>query len=379
MTTASASAATPSGLAARDAGPVPMPAALRDQIQVTEDLPFVTLITPAAGVSDMPQLTDLFAQHRTWFMDKVTRRGVLLCRGFLPRDTQDFHDLVNNGLALTPWNGFNLKGLPGFVGNWLRKYVEGLMGSGDYRRYLDRDAVQLGPAGDSIQGPHVEGGGSPKRARFLTLCCFEPSEHLAETGVVDLHAAFLRMPKAMQDKYLQAFNRFYFITARKLNLLDKLILSQSPMKVFSTLADGRAKLATQPTVAVCAHPETGDVCLQPWAFARNTNTHVHAAAKAFYGDTRGNIDRCPNADGTHYEWDLCDAQGKDLPWTDAEQRAFFDDLFQHAFLVTWQKGDVAIVDNVRMGHWRMNGKQGKRKLVQIQVETFDADTHHVPA
>ncbi len=312
-------------------------------------------------------------------MDKVTRRGVVLCRGFLPRDTQDFHDLVNQGLALKPWNGFNLKGLPGFVGNWLRKYVEGLMGSGDYRRYLDRDAVQLGPAGDSIQGPHVEGGGSPKRARFLTLCCFEPSEHLAETGVVDLHAAFLRMPKAMQEKYLKAFNRFYFITARKLNLLDKLILSQSPMKVFSTLADGRAKLATQPTVAVCAHPETGDVCLQPWAFARNTNTHVHAAAKAFYGDTRGTIGRCPNADGTNYEWDLCNAQGQDVPWTDAEQRAFFDDLFKHAFLVSWQKGDVAIIDNVRMGHWRMNGKQGKRKLVQIQVETFDADNNRVPA
>ncbi len=54
MTTASASTASPSGLAARTSGPLPMPAALRDQIQVTEELPFVTVITPAAGVSDMP-------------------------------------------------------------------------------------------------------------------------------------------------------------------------------------------------------------------------------------------------------------------------------------------------------------------------------------
>jgi alpha-ketoglutarate-dependent taurine dioxygenase len=378
----SASASTAAALATaptRSAGPLPLPAALREHIQVNDEHAFVTIITPAAGSSDMPRLTALFQAHRAYFMDKIARRGVVLFRGFPPAATQDFHDLVNQGMALKPWNGFNLKGLPGFVGNWLRRYAEGLMGSGDYRRYLDRDAVQLGPAGDSIQGPHVEGGGSPKRARFLTLCCFEPSEHLAETGVVDLHAAWQRLPRAVQEKYLQAHNRFYFITARKLNLLDRLILSQSPMKVFSTLPDGRAKLATQPTPAVCAQPETGDVCLQPWAFARNTNTHVHAAAKAFYGDTRGTIGRCPNADGTHYEWDLCDAQGRDLPWTDAEQRAFFDDLFAHAYLVQWQKGDVAVVDNVRMGHWRMNGKQGMRKLVQIQVETFDAESNRVPA
>jgi alpha-ketoglutarate-dependent taurine dioxygenase len=381
-----ASASTPAPLAAAGAGrahhasgPLPMPVALREHIQVNDDHPFVTLITPASGTADMPRLTVLFQAHRAYFMDKITRRGVVLFRGFPPHETQDFHDLVNQGMALKPWNGFNLKGLPGFVGNWLRRYAEGLMGSGDYRRYLDRDAVQLGPAGDSVQGPHVEGGGSPKRARFLTLCCFEPSEHLAETGVVDLHAAWQRMPKALQDKYLKAFNRFYFITARKLNWLDRLILSQSPMKIFDTLADGRAKLATQPTPAVCAHPETGEVCLQPWAFARNTNAHVHAAAKAFYGDTRGPIGRCPNADGTNYEWDLCDAQGRDLPWPDVEQRTFFDDLFEHAYLVAWQKGDMAVIDNVRMGHWRMNGTQGQRKLVQIQVETFDADINRVPA
>lgn len=378
MTTASASASSSMGKP-QAGGPLPMPAALREHIQVSEELPFLTVITPAQGASSMPKLTALFAQHRAWFMDKVNRRGVVLMRGFPPGDTQDFHDLINQGMALTPWNGFNLKGLPGFVGNWLRKYAEGLMGSGDYRRYLDRDAVQLGPAGDSIQGPHVEGGGSPKRTRYLTLCCFEPSEHLAETAVVDLHAAFLRMPRSLQEKYLKAYNRFYFITARKLNLIDRLILAQSPMKIYDTLPDGRAKLATQPTHATCAHPETGDVCLQPWAFARNTNTHVHAAANAIYGDTRGPIGRCPNADGTNYIWDLCDGQGRDVAWTDDEQRAFFEDLIRHAYLVQWQKGDVAIVDNVRMGHWRMNGKQGKRKLVQIQVESFDADLHPVTA
>ena len=150
------------------------------------------------------------------------------------------------------------------------------------------------------------------------------------------------------------------------------------MKIFSTLADGRAKLATKPTPAVCKHPETGELCLQPWAFARNTNTHVHAAATDIYKG-RGPIGRCENADSTNYIWDLCDAKGQDIEWTDAEQRALFEDLFKHAFLVNWQKGDLALIDNVRMGHWRMNGEQGNRRLIQIQVESFNAEANQVPA
>jgi hypothetical protein len=348
-----------------------------DQININEDHPFVTLITPAHGSSDMPHLTSLFQANRAFFMSKMAKRGVLMFRGFPPGATAEFNEFVVNGMALTPWNGFNLKGMPAFITNWLREYVEGLMGSGDYRRYLDKDAVQLGPVGASVQGPHVEGGGSPTRARYLALCCFEPAKRFAETGLVDLHEAYERLSPDIKRKYLKAFNRFYFITARKLNLLDRFILSQSPLKLARILEDGRAKLANKPTPAVCAHPETGDICLQPWAFARNTNTHVHAAAKDIFTG-RGPIGRCENADGTNYLWDLCDAKGKDLDWSDEEQHAFFEDLFKNAYLVEWQKGDLALIDNVRIGHWRMNGEQGNRKLVQIQVEAFNAEVNRVP-
>lgn len=348
-----------------------------DQVTVNEDHAFVTLVSPSNSAAK-PDLTALFEANRAFFMDKIAKRGVILFRGFGPIDTESFNGLITQGVGLNPWNGFNLAGMPAFVTNWLRSYSEALMGSGDYRRYLDRNTVQLGPVGQSVQGPHVEGGGSPRRARYLALCCFEPAKHLAETGMVDLHAAYERMPEPTKRKYLSALNRFYFITARKLNWFDRLILWRSPIKIFEELPDGRAKLATKPTPAVCAHPETGDICLQPWAFARNTNTHVNAAAqKVFTG--RGQIGRCENADGTNYIWDLCDANGKDVAWTDEEQHAFFEDLFQHSYLVNWQKHDVALVDNVRMGHWRMNGEQGNRRLMQIQVESFNAEENTVPA
>lgn len=349
-----------------------------DQIHINEDHPFVTLVTPARDAASMPSLAALFEANRAFFMDKVARRGVVMFRGFTPVDTVQFREFVTNGIGLNPWDGFNLKGTPAFITNWLRKYIEGLMGAGDYRRYLGNNAVQLGPVGQSVQGPHVEGGGSPTRARYLTLCCFEPAQRFAETGLVDLHAAYERMSPELKRKYLKAFNRFYFITARKLNLLDRLILSQSPITLSKLMPDGSAKLANKPTPAVCAHPETGDICLQPWAFARNTNTHVHAAANDIFTG-RGPIGRCENADGTNYLWDLCDAKGQDVEWSDAEQHAFFEDLFKHAYLVNWQKGDLALIDNVRIGHWRMNGEQGNRKLVQIQVEAFNAELNTVPA
>jgi Taurine catabolism dioxygenase TauD, TfdA family len=348
-----------------------------DQVSVNEDHAFVTLVTPRDS-NQRPDVTALFEANRQFFMDKITKRGVVLFRGFGPIDTENFNALIAKGMGLKPWNGFNLKGMPAFVTNWLRSYTEALMGSGDYRRYLDRNTVQLGPVGHSVQGPHVEGGGSPTRARHLALCCFEPAKHLAETGLVDLVECYARLPESLKRKYLKAYNRFYFITARPLNWFDRLVLSQSPVKIFEEMPDGRAKLATKPTPAVCAHPETGEISLQPWAFARNTNTQVHAAAQAVFTG-RGQIGRCENADGTNYIWDLCDEQGKDIEWTDEDKYNFFEDVFKHAFLVNWQKDDIALVDNVRMGHWRMNGEQGNRRLMQIQVESFNAEEHKVPA
>ncbi|WP_281963425.1 hypothetical protein [Acinetobacter johnsonii] len=43
-------------------------------------------------------------------------------------------------------------------------------------------------------------------------------------------------------------------------------------------------------------------------------------------------------------------------------------------MLQWQKGDVALIDNIKIDHWRMNGKQGQRKLMQIQANVFNADS-----
>ena len=78
-------------------------------------------------------------------------------------------------------------------------------------------------------------------------------------------------------------------------------------------------------------------------------------------------------------WELCDDKGESIAWSAAEQREMFDHIFERAFLMAWQKGDIALVDNIRIGHWRMNGEQGNRKLVQIQANAFNADLYQAQA
>nr|WP_256732897.1 hypothetical protein [Acinetobacter sp. SwsAc2] len=34
-----------------------------------------------------------------------------------------------------------------------------------------------------------------------------------------------------------------------------------------------------------------------------------------------------------------------------------------------------MIDNIKIDHCRMNGKQGQRKLMQIQANVFNADQH----
>ena len=119
----------------------------------------------------------------------------------------------------------------------------------------------------------------------------------------------------------------------------------------------------------------GKICLQPWAFANNTNPQVQRAAQEVFTG-RGEIGRDSTAESMALTWDLCDEQGNQIEWTEDEQKTLFETIFRKALLMQWEKGDIAFVDNIRIGHWRMNGEQGNRKLVQIQATEFDADPYH---
>ena len=260
--------------------------------------------------------------------------------------------------------------MPGFLASLARRYFEGLVGGGDYRRYLDRNAVQLGPVRDSVQGPHVEGGMSPKRARHLALCCFEPAASRAETGVTDLSEAYAALPEATREKYRRASSRFYYVTRRKLRFWDHWLLRKAPFRV-RVRADGHGELLLSASPFVCGVPETDFVCPQPWAFARNTVDAALDAARTVFTD-RGNLSADHSAAAMDLSWSLQDEHGNPIDWSPDEQRELFETIYRRATLIPWRKNDVLLVDNLRMSHWRMNGEQGLRKLVQIQANPFDA-------
>ena len=113
-----------------------------DQLDSTDSHDFITIFSPKTSCSTAT-LIHILQANRHYFIEKIAKRGVLLFRGFTPCTTEEFHQLVTQGLGLEPWNSFNNNNMPAFIASWLRKYSEGLLGSGDYRRYLDKNTVQL--------------------------------------------------------------------------------------------------------------------------------------------------------------------------------------------------------------------------------------------
>lgn len=348
-----------------------MPKINLERLNIYDELP-LPMVTAKSGC-DFDTLVTIVENNRDFFLSQIHSKGVLLFRGFLPRSPGEFSKFFTKGFAFDIWNSFNTIKMPAIVADWLRRYSERLLGGGDYRTYLDKNTVQLGPADTAVQGPHVEGGVSSNRARYLALCCFEPAPQLGETGIVDLHQVFKDLPHDLQQKYATAWNRFFYTTKRRVHIFDRILLSLGPFKVIRT-DEGLAKLALAPCPFVCANPETGQLCLQPWPFARNTINAVHSAAKRAFPD-RGEITKDITASAINLTWELLDNHGDVIAWSEDEQKNLFEHIFKRAILIPWQKGDIALIDNIRIGHWRMNGVQGNRKLVQIQAEPFNANDH----
>lgn len=337
--------------------------------------PFIDVFTPETD-ADATRLSELVTQHHDAIMQRLQQTGAILFRDFSPLGIEGFEPFVEETLQLDAWNAFNSKGTPKAIANWLRSWSEKVFGAGDYRRYLGKSTVQLGPVENSVQGPHVEGGGLIQRSRFLTLYCEQPGEARAETGIADFSSVYQRLPQALQQKMRQGWNEYEYTTSQPLGLLDRLLLKLSPMSC-TLNPDGTGQLKGSPCPAACVVPGTDDIAVQPWAFARNSNQQVLKAAQAIFKH-RGELTTDSTADALNMHWDIIDQQGDSLGWNEEEQLTLFKTIFSEAHLMDWQQGDVALIDNVRLGHWRMDGIQGNRQLIQIQSAPIDIREHKAP-
>jgi len=334
----------------------------------------VTTISPREPIA-LESLVGILADNRAELMNVLQKSGVVLFRGFSVTDPVLFGSVLREGFGLDLWNSYNSRRMPDFLARKIRKYGESFVGGSDYRQYLGQDAVQLGPVDNGVQGPHVEGGIAPDRARFLGLMCVEPAPHLAETGFADLVKVYSELSTEAKNKYKAASNRFSYVVKRDIRWYDHVICTLGKYKIVQEKGKP-VKLVLPPCPLVCTIPETGELTIQPWAFSRNTVDQVQRSAQASYPG-RLEIDRDSTASQVHLMWELSDALGEKLDWMEDEQIELFTRIYSNSKLMTWQRGDFALVDNMRMAHWRMNGVQGNRKLVQIQANAFNANHYAV--
>jgi len=330
--------------------------------------PFIDVFTPATS-ADVSRLEELINQHHHALMERLQTQGAIVFRDFKPVGVDHFEDFVEDTLQLNAWNAFNSKGTPKAVANWLRAWSEKIFGAGDYRRYLGSSTVQLGPVENSVQGPHVEGGGLIRRSRFLALYCEQPGLERAETGMADFSSVYNRLPAALQQKMREGWNEYKYTSSQKLGLIDRLLLKLSPME-YELRDDGYALIKGSPCPAACVVPGNGDIAVQPWAFSRNANPQVLKAAQEIFTG-RGELTTDSTADALNMFWDIINDDGESMGWSEQEQLTLFRTIFAEAHLMDWKQGDVALLDNVRMGHWRMDGVQGNRQLIQIQSAPID--------
>lgn len=294
--------------------------------------------------------------------------GFIILKKTPVRTSEDFHKIITKGLY---WEPSYPVLLPKKITQMIRAYFSNLTNTTQYREYIDSITMKLGPPEDSIQGPHVEGGSLKYRASLLSMCCLQVEEGAAQTGIYDLSVTFDSLPKEERDKYQKAYNEYRF-HSRKLFLFERFIAKLLFSKFAHCQKTSRSTMDMifKPSKMVIKHPQTNKNCIQVWPFLKNTAEIVHKAAREVFKDrVFNNIDS--TAKNTNSVWNIVDTHNELLPWDNDEKLRLFKAIFKTATIHTWSQGDILLIDNIRCGHGRMEGKAAKRDIIQLQCNYMD--------
>lgn len=319
------------------------------------------ILTP----DDMPSDRSLWKEV---VLQKTQEMGYVVLRNFDLKDAEDFQDFLEHRLTIQPWNVFNKLKVAGPVITFVRRITDGILGAGDNRSYVNSQLQQLGRIDNSVQGPHIEGGVYNKRARYLFMYCEAAPESWGETGVADMSVVFQSLPPDTRDVLSQAWQQFEFTSVKQLNWLERLILTIGRIKHYER-KDKFMQMLLDVIPMVCRHPETGKLCPQIWAYRGDT---VYNAACDTFAE-RTPLDRECMADTWQIGWSLKDKDGKTLTNGIDLMDELIKSTFEHSRLICWKQGDIAVVDNLRCSHWRMNGHIDQpRKIFQLQAVPYQA-------
>ena len=304
--------------------------------------------------------TDVVRQLGDELMSRLHAHGIVVLRGLRVKDGDEFRRLLNNGLGWTEAQYPRKRWL-----NWNSK-VSAPVSRANRPRGVTQQLDSLCLQTRFVQGPHVEGGLHQQRAGHLAMLCRKASGSDAPHGFVDLEKLFMELPEPDRQKYAGCRNVFSVRTCR-LGFLENLVLSvASRLTGYARrLGHRRYEISLPPTPFVTRHPVSGQPCLQPWALCRNTSGSAYRAACEIFS---GRSINAPDATASRSSvvWKLFDYTEKRVAWDEDEKLRLFKALYQKSFSFFWKENDILLLDNIRFGHFRMDGPVAQRQLVQVQ-------------
>lgn len=267
----------------------------------------IPVLTPRAR-SDFRFLAGFATQQRTRLLELVRWSGAVMVRGFEVATGDQYTQLMSGCLGTTPVTNKVLTTL--FA--WAKRKRRG------------EGVYDLPPADLQMQGPHIEVGWRSRRPRYISLWCEVPPIKAGETALFDMAAAY----DHLDDELRAYFDRY---------------ASEYPAFGEKFVED-----------SVLVHPETGRRCLVLWYYQSPLADHAVAAYRETEHYRRNPIqDAVPfMAINSQLSHAFCDGR-KRIKLSRELSVRLMRQVYRATHYVTWQAGDIVIVDNIAMGHGRM--------------------------
>lgn len=283
--------------------------------------------------------------------------GAVILRGFPFEEQYKLAEHAFHLLTDHRPGGGPLGWLPGWTQNVLKDSVLWIM-----MRLIDgrREGGMraLAPSSRNVQGPHQESSFLTWRMPTVGFFCEIPPVNYGETAFYDASAAYKALPDNLKAK-LKQYDYYYDLHAG-------ILYDTLPRFIYDIVARVSFFCFNQPqgwVPLLLRSPVSGETCLQWFGFGKRINEQAANAFNKFYPN-RGAV-ACNDYFGEYFikPRDDLEREGKDLlpiapdgkHFTTEDEVAIAEVFFARSSLIAWQKNDLALVDNIRWAHGRVNG------------------------
>jgi alpha-ketoglutarate-dependent taurine dioxygenase len=322
------------------------------------------LVIEAGRERSLAFLADFLDHNGPALLLDVARHGALLLRGFAARSDLDFERLLRRIRGMEPINDV-------MMSEEGRTIVDGT-------EFVLHTSTLFKTGGAFAHvGFHTENFYVPDVPGYISFFCKQPSLMGGETGLLNTAKLYADLPDSLRAKFE---SRAAFVSTKPIAALsERYGLPEAEIEAFCEAAgmqvhtENGERVMRMHKPVVARHPVTGEKALN-LNFAAELNGHGLwqenlASFAADYRGLRWALHRLGWRRMTHYiETKLGPATKKagELPrlgdrLTRDEIRLIGTSMRRNFSSFLWKRGDILIVDNLKMAHSGMPGF-GKREL-----------------